>query len=401
VAAAKNERNGSDLNSDLWIISKGRGCQFDLRGIEGAKHTEKLDAKAYQLSDIAYYMLSPAPIEVEKRLVGCEIHYVQRGIIKCIEKIKRLVPRRIRSLWKGNIIPPEVLISQCKIDIPSLKDKALKNHLKKIYESLRAYDPVAKRLPQLDPFQIAHVIGICKDFGGNYTYLKLQGSMEDRLKYLQNHVSKDVGVLLRKAYIGDGLFEMRGFDFSAFDPGHFHRLIAYQLNGRPQCCVLNSKNTVEYTLSDAHLLKYMLLLQQALTDDFRLKEVFYSCTQNRAKPLKLFFNRQLEVDYSRSAFPAIYRDIVKEAKVDLGHRNLIKSALNYLQIGISLNYIPQSANTENKMITLISVLHDVRALELLRKNLPQVYAEIKKRVNTSEAGSFYLLDSIEGFNHDE
>jgi DNA-binding Lrp family transcriptional regulator len=53
------------------------------------------------------------------------------------------------------------------------------------------------------------------------------------------------------------------------------------------------------------------------------------------------------------------------------------------------------------MITLISVLHDLRALELLRKNLPQVYGEIKKRINTSEAGSFYLLDSIEGFNHDE
>jgi hypothetical protein len=53
------------------------------------------------------------------------------------------------------------------------------------------------------------------------------------------------------------------------------------------------------------------------------------------------------------------------------------------------------------MVTLISVLHDLRALELLRKNLPQVYGEIKKHIHTSEAGSFYLLDSIEGFNHDE
>jgi hypothetical protein len=401
VAAAKNERDDSGLNADLWIISKGKGCQFDLRKIEGAKHTEKIDARTYQLSDIANYLLSPTPIEVEKRLVGCEIHYVQRGIIKFIEKIKRLIPRRIRSLWKGNIIPPEVLISQCKIDIPSLKDRDLENHLKKIYECLRTYDSVAKRLPQLDPFQIAHIIGICKDFGGNHTYLKLQGSIEDRLKYLQNHMSTDVGVLLRKAYIGDGLFEMRGFDFTAFDPGHFHRLVAYKLNGKAQYCVLNSKNAVEYTLSDVQLLKYMLLLQQALKDDLRLKEAFDSCTQSQAKPLKLFFNRQLEVDYSRSAFPETYRDILKGTKVDLNHRNLIKSALNYLQIGISFNYIPQPARIENNMITLISVLHDLRALELLRKNLPQIYGEIKKRVNTSEAGSFYLLDSIKGFNHDE
>jgi DNA-binding Lrp family transcriptional regulator len=53
------------------------------------------------------------------------------------------------------------------------------------------------------------------------------------------------------------------------------------------------------------------------------------------------------------------------------------------------------------MITLISVLHDLRALELLRKNLPVVYNEIEKRVSVSEAGKYYLLDSIEGFNSDE
>jgi len=401
VTGMKNERSRSDFNSDFWIISKVRDGQFDLRGIEGAQVAEKIDVKIYQISDIARYLLSPAPIEVEKRLVGCEIHYAQRGITKYIERIKRLFPRRVRIWLKGNVIPPEVLISHCKIDIPNLKDKDLENHLKKIYGMLQTYDSVSKRLPQLDPFQIAHVIGICKDFGGNYTYLKLQGSLEDKLKYLQNHISKDVGVLLRKAYIGDGLFEMRGFDFSTFDPDRYRRLIAYQHNGKPKCCVLNSKNTVEYTLSDVHALKYMLLLEQALKDDLRFKEAFYSCIQRQAKPLKLFFNRQLEVDYSKSGFPRIYRDILKRTKIDLSQRNLIKSALNYLQVGISFNYVPQADNPKNKMITLISVLHDLRALELLRKNLPQVYGEITKRIHTSEAGSFYLLDSIEGFNHDE
>jgi hypothetical protein len=401
VAATKNEGGSSDLNSDLWIISKDNDARFDLRAMEGAQHTAKTDVRVYQISDIAHYMLNPAPIEVEKRLIGCEIHYAQRGIIKLIEKIKRLVPRRIRSLWKGNLIPPEVLISRCKINMPPLKDHALEDHLKKIYEFLRAYDSVTKRLPQIDPSQIAHVIGICKDFGGNYTYLKLQGGIEDKLKYLQSHVSNDVGVLLRKAYIGDGLFEMRGFDFTAFNPGHGRRLIAYQHNGKPHCCVLNSKHSVEFTWSDGQLLKYMLLLQQALRDDLRLKAAFDACIQNQAKPLKLFFNRQLEVDYSRSPFPGIYRDILKTQKVGSSQRNLIKSALNYLQVGISFNYIPRPDRTEKDMITLISVLHDLRALELLRKNLPQIYGEIKQRANTSEAGSFYLLDSIEGFNHDE
>jgi hypothetical protein len=52
-------------------------------------------------------------------------------------------------------------------------------------------------------------------------------------------------------------------------------------------------------------------------------------------------------------------------------------------------------------MTLISVLHDLRALDVLRTTLPRVYDEVSKCVSESEAGKFYLLDSIEGFNHDE
>jgi hypothetical protein len=42
--------------------------------------------------------------------------------------------------------------------------------------------------------------------------------------------------------------------------------------------------------------------------------------------------------------------------------------------------MPQSNGAEEKMMTLISVLHDLRALDVLRKKLPQVYDEISKYV---------------------
>ena len=402
MAATEYERSVSSPNSDIWIISGGRDSQIDLSAVEGAKKNEQVKAmKEYRISDIAYYLLNPKPIEVDKRLIGCEIHYQQGLTTKIIEKIKRLFPRRLRHLWNGHMIPPEVLISHCKVEVPALKDKALENHLTRIYESLRFYDSVSRRLPQLDPDHIAHVIGICKDIGGSLTYLKLQGSSDDKLKYMQNYISKDVGVLLRKAYIGDGLFEMRGFDFTAYDSDHAHRLIVYLQNGKPKCCVLNSKNTVAYSLDNVHLLKFLLLLQQALADDMKLNAAFDFCIRGKAKPVKLFFNRQLEVDYSKSLFPAIYRDILKDKKTNSNQQNLIRPALNYLQIGISFNYVPQPESAKDNMVTLISVLHDLRALELLRKNLPQVYNEIEKRVGVSEVGRFYLLDSIEGCNNDE
>jgi hypothetical protein len=148
-------------------------------------------------------------------------------------------------------------------------------------------------------------------------------------------------------------------------------------------------------------LKFLVLLQQALADDLKLRKAFGLCIRGKAKPVKLFFNRQLEVDYSNSHFPPVYRDILRENNTNSNQQNLIRPALNYLQIGISFNYLPQPDCAADNMITLISVLHDLRALELLRKNLPQVYHEIEKRVGVSEAGRFYLLDSIEGCNNDE
>ena len=402
MAVTEYEHNISSPNTDIWIISGGGEPQIDLSQIEGAKKNEQVKAvKEYRISDVAYYLLNPKPIEVDKRLIGCEIHFQQRLTTKIIEKIKRIFPSRIRHLWNGHMIPPEILLSHCKVEMPPLKDKALENHLCSIYESLRSYDSIAKRLPQLDPHHVAHVIGICKDIGGSLTYLKLQGSSGDKLKYMQNYISKDVSVLLRKAYIGDGLFEMRGFDFMSYDSAHAHRLIVYRQNGKPKCCVLNSKNTVEYSLDDLHLLKFILLLQQALVDDLKLKKAFGFCIQGKAKPVKLFFNRQLEVDYSKSLFPPIYRDILKNKKTNSNQQDMIRPALNYLQIGISFNYVPQPDSAADSVVTLISVLHDLRALELLRKNLPQVYNEIEKRVGVSEAGRFYLLDSIEGINNDE
>jgi hypothetical protein len=399
VAAPKTQQRFGGSRSDIWVISEGRDAQFDLSEIDGGKVNEIV--REYQISGIGSYLLNPQPIEIEKRLIGCEIHYPQRTTTKIIEKLKRLLPGRLRNLWNSHMIPPEVLVSQCKIRIPPLKDKTLQNHLCHIYESLRAYDPVSRRLSQLDPHQIAHVIGICKDLGGNLTYLKLQGSIEEKLRYMLTYISKNVGVLLRKAYIGDGLFEMRGFDFGAYRPDLSHRLMVFERNGKAQCCVLNSHNTVEFRLDNDNLLKYLFLLQQALAEDVKLISAFGNCIQGQAKPVKLFFNQKLEVNYAKSPFPKIYRDILNANKIDLNQRNLIRPALNYMQIGISFNYIPQCNGFEQNMTTLISVLHDLRALEMLRKKLPQVHNEIQNRIKGSEVGMFYLLDSIEGFNHEE
>ena len=73
--------------------------------------------------------------------------------------------------------------------------------------------------------------------------------------------------------------------------------------------------------------------------------------------------------------------------------------LNYLQFGVSLSYMFNEDRRDDRMFTHISVLHDCRALDPLRKNLPEVFAAMLKQGTVTEAGRYYLLDAINGFNN--
>ena len=390
---SKNKTSGR-RSEDIWIISECENAASDLSAIEDAP--EDGTPKEYIISDIAYYLMNPDPIEIKKRLIGCEIHYHHRRLAKIKDALSKLIPKRIRRAINSHHSPPEVLISNCNLKIPLLNDLELETHFTKIYESLRSYDSVTKRLPQLNIRKIAHVIGICEDVGGNLSYLKLQGGIEDKLKYLATYISKDVSVVLRKACQADGLFELRGFDFQSYDGSRSHRLIYFLKEETPQLCVLTPENQVIFCVNDDKLLKYLHLLEHSITANPDLRQAFIQCQSGQARAIKLFFNRKLEIDYSKTHFPKVYREVFNTHKLNSNQRNLVKPSLNYLQIGVSLNYVPMSDIGEDRLYTQISVLHDLRAIETLKNNLPQVYSEISKSAFLSEAGRYYLLDSIEG-----
>jgi hypothetical protein len=216
---------------------------------------------------------------------------------------------------------------------------------------------------------------------------------------MENHNSKNVGVVINKAYATDGLFELRGFDFTAFNPNHSHRLISYLRGGKPKACVLSSRNRVVFRIEDQQLLAYIHLLQQSLNANPQMVEAFNQCIQSDAKPVKLFFNKNLEIDYSKAQLPKVYNELFEFHNLGFNQKNLIKPMLNYLQIGVSFNYIPVSDTGDDRLCTHISVLHDFRALAPLKKNLPQVYSEMSKKAFATDSGRYYLLDSIRGYSN--
>jgi hypothetical protein len=280
-----------------------------------------------------------------------------------------------------------------------MQDAELEMHLQKIYDELKNYDSFSKKMAQLEPDKIFQIIGICEDIGGYYSYLKLQGSIEDKIKYLRKSVAKEVGVVLNKAYVGDGLYELRGYDFKSYNATTSYHLFSYSSDGLQKACVLTESNEIEFYITDYHLINFMLLLEQSLQANPKLSKTFEMCVAGQVNPIKLFFNKRLEIDYLKSPLPAIYQDALRTYDIGLNQCDLIKPVLNYLQIGISFNYMLATDESDDRMYTHILVLHDLRALEQLRNNLPEVYTAISKRGFVTDAGRYYLLDSISGYNN--
>ena len=130
-------------NRDFWIISEGRDSAIGGNAIEDEDVSGPV--KEYLLSDIGRYLLNPKTIEVKKKLIGCEIHYKQRGLKKILNVFRRFLP--IGSKRKKKMAySPDVIISRYKLRIPPLQDPGLENHLTAIYDRLRFYDSVSKRL---------------------------------------------------------------------------------------------------------------------------------------------------------------------------------------------------------------------------------------------------------------
>lgn len=375
----------------VWVISNGKYIDLDLSRICAEVNTKTV--VEYKISDLARYLLNPNPIHVSKKLIGCEIHYHQpRKTI--IEKIRQILPQKLFGPLKDKHSPPEVLVSDCGINKTPLKDVTLESHFIKIFELLGPFDPVIKRLSILDTREISDVIGTCQDAGNNLSYLNIQGSIDEKISYIRNFLLKDVGVILEKAYISDGLFEMKGFDFESYDSENSYRLIKFYKDGNAKACVLGLNDTLEYWIDDIKLIHYLQLFDQLIRANPKLNNSLHLCTAGKAEPLKLFFNKRLEIDYSNIHLPKIYREVLEMYNIESNKRHVVMNAINNSQFGISFNYIPQSDSGEKEIVTNLSVMHSLKALEPIKDDLPHVYSEINKRSSVIGAGKFYLLDSF-------
>lgn len=379
---------------NIWVISKGRYTDWDLSRIwQGSKTATVTE---YKISDLGRYLLNPNPIQISKKLIGCEIYY-RPPFDRFKAKIRRMLPSKLQGLIKDSHIPPEVLKSNYMAGKTPMKDRHLASHLDKIAEMLKPYDPVVKRLSKIDVRHIADVVGMCQDAGGNLSYLNIHGNIDEKIGYIYNFLLQDVGVVIEKAYISDGLFEMKGFDFSSYDSKKIYTLIKFIKDGKAQACVLGRDNQVDFWMEDIQLIHYLQLFDQLIIINPLLNKSLNLCSTGKAEPMKLFFNKQLEIDYSEASLPEIYRRVFEKYNIEPNKKGIIQRILNSLQLGVTFNYVPRSGLSEEKLFVNFSVMHNLKALEPIKEEMPQVYSEINKRSLFTEAGKFYLLDTFRGY----
>jgi len=390
-----NERTaGEHTRGPIWIISGGRYVKLDVgRLVKGKDYGP---VKEYHISQLGRYLLNPDPIEVEKILIGCEVHFHQPSTLGLVGFFKRLLPSKKKNPPQESSQPPQVIFSAFSDPGPRLDTPALEAHFDSVHEHLRPYDDFFHEISRLDVVRIADIVGICEDVDGNRSYLTMEGSINDKLDYLAKHIRKEVKVRLEKVYTEPGLFELRGADFVNYDRSQSFRLIRFLLDGTTRSAVLTPEDQVEFWVEDYNLVHYLQLFEHTIQTNPQLQGSLRDCVNDRALPLKLMFNQQLDIDYSRNELPRVCREIFKSQQPGEGEKEALLSFINDRKMSISFHFLPL-AGGDGKLCTDISIMQDFRVLERIKDNMPHLYSELSKRAAISEAGKFYLLDTIRGY----
>jgi hypothetical protein len=382
------------MSNHAWIISTGTYTHIDLAGI-GIKAQPKRIVE-YKLSDMGRYLISSDPVSVENRLMGCECHFKPGAW----QRIRMAAARRIPFADKGEnrsrAGERQLLMARQYVRMPALRDRDLADHIDHLRSQLRTLDPVVQEIAALDLDHLLDIRGVCEDEGGHRTHINLNGDLETKRRYVLDNLLCSVPITLQHARIAEGLYEMRGLAPEGYRAERHHRLLKFHVEGRFFACLLNAAGKVAFWIDNVKPLHHLLLLQQTLETNPAFKSSLECCLEGDGRALRLMLNAEMEIDYSRNRLPRIYQELFHDLSLDTVRQKEVIRSLNTHQMGVSFSYVPPESFGDPRPVTSISVMHDVKALDPLRKRVPRLYAEISRKATLSEAGKYYLLESIKG-----
>ena len=379
---------------NAWIITAGAPIDIDLAAIGiNAKPKRVL---SYKLSDIGRYLISPGSVDVENRLIGCECDLNPTGWHRIRMAASRLNPLKSKQDIQPNPDARQVFLARHDMRIPPLQDCQLARHVDRMRRMLQPLDPVMQEITAMHTDRLEDIRGICEDEGGHRTLLKIGGDMDAKRRYVIDNMFGSVKITLPQVRIADGLYEMRGLKPDGYRAERQHRLLRFHVNGRFFACLLTPADKVAFWLDDIQHLHHLILLQQALETNGELKSCLEACLKGEARALRLMLTPEMDIDYARNRTPPVYQALFDTLHLDAAQQQGVIRSLSSHKIGVSFSYVSLRTFGDPRPTTSISVLHDVKALEVVRQNVPYLYAEISRKATRTEAGNYYLLESIKG-----
>jgi hypothetical protein len=290
----------------------------------------------------------------------------------------------------------QVFLARYDMRVPPLQDRQLARHVDRMRRMLQPLDPVIQEITAMPTDRLEDIRGICEDEGGHRTLLKIGGDVDAKRRYVIDHMFGSVKITLPQVRIADGLFEMRGLRPDRYRAERQHRLLRFHVNGRFFGCLLTPEDKVAFWLDDVRHLRHLILLQQALETNAELKLCLEACLEGEARALRLMLTPEMDIDYARNRTPPVYQALFDTLHLDAAQQQDVIRSLRSHKIGVSFSYVSLKTFGDPRPTTSISVLHDVKALEEVRQDVPYLYAEISRKATRTEAGNYYLLESIKG-----
>jgi hypothetical protein len=308
----------------------------------------------------------------------------------------RLNPLRSKQDIRPNPDARQVFLARYDMRVPQLQDRQLARHVDRMRRLLQPLDPVMLDIAAMNIDRLEDIRGVCEDEGGHRTVFKIGGDVDAKRRYVIDNMFGCVKITLPQVRIADGLYEMRGLKPEGYRAERHHRLLRFHVNGRFFACLLTPEDKVALWLDDARHLRHLILLQQALETNGELTSCLDACLKGEARPLRLMLTPEMDIDYSRNRTPPVYQALFDTLHLDAAQQQDVIRSLRSHKIGVSFTYIPLKMFGDPRPTTSISVLHDVKALEVVRQDVPYLYAEISRKATRTEAGNYYLLESIKG-----
>ena len=353
---------------NAWIISAGAPIDIDLAAI--GINAQPKRVMAYRLSDIGRYLISPGSVDVENRLIGCECDLKPTGWDRIRRAAARLNPLRSKQDMRPSP-DRQVFLARYDMRVPPLQDRQLARHVDRMRRMLQPLDPVIQEITAMPTDRLEDIRGICEDEGGHRTLLKIGGDVDAKRRYVIDHMFGSVKITLPQVRIADGLFEMRGLRPDRYRAERQHRFLRFHVNGRFFGCLLTPADKVAFWLDDVRHLRHLILLQQALETNAELKLCLEACLEGEARALRLMLTPEMDIDYARNRTPPVYQALFDTLHLDAAQQQDVIRSLSSHKIGVSFSYVSLKTFGDPRPTTCISVLHDVKALEVVRQDVPQ------------------------------